>query len=356
MKNKPETIKPKRKTELKPKKLLLSKKEKQAVSPHAHMFREAFLPDRRVRKPLLVREKPKRSGGVLPGAILLWVAFLSVTTYTLFFSDFHKIQIIELSGTKDISAEDIQSFVRDRLAEKTFRFFSQDNFFLAPTDSIRNDMLRAFPKLATASISRQFPDTIHIQVTERDRILLWCSGDPCSLVGDDGVAEDGSSSMTPSNEPFLLRIIDDGSSPVTIGEPLLDPKSASAIIRLAQALPDRAGIAVTSPMHSPSRVSDEVRITTKDGWDILANLTLDPDKTIASLLLVLDKEIPQDRRSVLRYIDLRTENKAFFAYSDWTPPPDPTATNPTATPATPTPIQSGTPTNTNAKKVDNVKK
>jgi len=295
------------------------KKEKYSASPHGHMFREAFLPDRKVRKPLLVRGKPEHSGGFLWGTVFLWAVFLSVAGYTLFFSDFHMIRIVEVAGTKDVPSEKIETFVRERLSEKLLRVFPRDNFFLAPTDSLGRDLSRAFPKLATVSVSRRFPNTLHIEVAERDRILLWCSGDSCFLVGDDGTAQDASFSETSENESFLLRVDDDSVASVDIGAPLLETKSAGAIVRLARELPDH-GITISLPLHSPSRVSDEVRITTGEGWDILANLAIDPEKTLASLQLVLDKEIPADRRSALRYIDLRTENRAFFAYKDRTPP------------------------------------
>ncbi|MEI7750208.1 MAG: FtsQ-type POTRA domain-containing protein [Candidatus Moraniibacteriota bacterium] len=346
-------MKPKLKS--KPKFTPIPKREKRIASPHEHMFREAFLPDRKVRKPLLVREKPERSGGILWGMMLLWMFFLSVAAYTLFFSDFHTIRTVEVSGTKDVSSEKIEAFVRERLAQKALRVFPQDNFFLVPTDSLGRDLLRAFPKLASVSVSRDFPSGIRIGATERDRILLWCSGDSCFLIGDDGVAQDASSAETPENEPFLLRVYDDSAGLVDIGKPLFEMKSARAIIRLATELPDR-GFTIALPFHSPSSVSDEVRITTEEGWDILVNLAIDPGKTIASLQLVLDKEIPADRRSALRYIDLRTENRAFFAYRDWTPPPDATATTPSPGSASATASQASSSADTSAKRADTKKK
>jgi len=294
------------------------------------MFREAFLPDRKARKPLLVREKPARSGAGW-GTVFLWAVSLSVAVFTVFFSDFHTVRTIDVTGTRDIPADRIESFVRDRLSGKRFRIFPGDNFFLIPAVSLERDLLLEFPKLKNVSVSREFPDRVKIEVSERDRIFLWCLDGPCFLVGDDGRVMDARFSETPENEPFLLRVVDESDRPVGIGEPLLSEKSSDAIILLERNLRESGVVGITLPFRSPSRVSDEVRITTEEGWDLLVSLGIDPGKTIASLRLVLGKEIPADRRSALRYIDLRTENKAFFAYKDWTPPQDET-TDPTAPP------------------------
>lgn len=303
------------------------------------MFREAFLPDKKARKPLLVREKPIRSGAGW-GTVFLWAVSLSVAVFTVFFSDFHTVRTIDVSGTRDVPADRIESFVRERLSGKRFRIFPGDNFFLIPAVSLEKDLLLEFPKLKSVSVSREFPDKVKIEVSERDRIFLWCLDGPCFLVSDDGTAEDARFAETPENDPFLLHVVDESNRSVIIGEPLFSEKSSDAILLLERSLREHGNIGITTLFRSPSRVSDEVRITTEEGWDLLVSLDIDPGKTIASLQLVLVKEIPADRRSALRYIDLRTENKAFFAYKDWVPPQD--ATTGATVPATGVSTQSAT--------------
>ncbi|HWQ60053.1 MAG TPA: FtsQ-type POTRA domain-containing protein [Candidatus Fimivivens sp.] len=305
-----QTTKPKR-----PKTLPFSHKEKRTVSSHGHMIREAFQSDRKPKKPLLSRERTKR-GGVLWGTFMLWTVLISVTVFTVFFSDFHVIRSVAVNGTQDVSPADIEAFVFGRISGRHFRVFPADNFFLVSTSSLEKETLREFPKLSSVSITRRFPDRILVSVTERDRMLMWCSGGPCVLVEDDGVARDAGPAETLKNEPFLLRVVDTSARPVDIGMPILTPEETVAILRLERGLRERSGIGFSPVFASPSRVSDEIRITTDEGWDILAGLDIDPDKTILSLQLVLDKEIPVEKRSVLRYVDLRTENRAFFASKD----------------------------------------
>lgn len=301
-------MKPKR-----PKSIPFSHRGKPVVSPHGHMIREAFQTDRRPKKPLLVREKPK-SADALWGTFLLWVVLLAVAVFTVFFSDFHVIRHVEVVGVRNVPTAEIEAFVFGRMSERRFRFFPADNFFLVPTSSLERETLLAFPKLSGVTITRRFPDSLRISVTERDRILLWCSAGPCSLVGDDGIARDAVFAETQENEPFLIRVVDTGARPVDVGMPLLSSSEVDAVYRLERGLREQSGIGFSPVFASPSRVSDEIRITTDEGWDILAGLDIDPDKTIASLQLVLDKEIPSGRRPSLRYIDLRTENRAYYAF------------------------------------------
>lgn len=248
--------------------------------------------------------------------ISLWTVLISVAAYTVFFSDFHSVRTVTVSGTKDISKKAIDSFVRSRLSGRRYGIFPCDNFFSAPIASLEREMLIEFPKLSRITIVRRFPDGLSVDVAERDRLLLWCSSGPCYLVDDDGTAAEARFADTEENQPFLTRIVDGSARPVEIGEQVIAPETVRNMLLLEDGLRDRSGVGIVSPFSSPSRVSDEVRIRTDEGWELLASLDVEPEKTIASLKLVLEKEIPPERRSSLRYIDLRTENRAFFAYKD----------------------------------------
>jgi hypothetical protein len=310
-------VKQKPKTKIKPNPALGRK----AGTPRERMFREAFFPDRQSRKPLLVREKPNRRG-VGWGMISLWTALILVIAYTVFFSDFHSIRKIAVSGTKDVSSAAVDSFVHDRLSGRRLHIFPRDNFFSAPIASLEQEMLIEFPKLSRVSITRRFPDGLSVDIAERDRLLLWCSSGPCYLVNDDGTAAEARFADTEKNQSFLTRIVDESARPVGIGEHVIASETVRNILLLEAGLQERSGVGIVPPFFSPSRVSDEIRIRTDEGWELMVSLDVEPEKTIASLRLVLEKEIPQEKRSSLRYIDLRTENRAFFTYKDSAPPQD----------------------------------
>lgn len=283
-------------------------------TPRERMFREAFLPDRKSRKPLLVREKPSGTG-IGWGMRFLWATLICVTVFTVFFSDFHVLRTVEIRGTKDVSTEKVEAFVRDRLSGRILYIFPRDNFFAVPSASIEEDLLREFPKFRHVSLSRRFPDALSVEVTERDRLPLWCTGPSCFLLDETGRLSDARFAETPENEPFLIRIVDDGGTPAMIGETVMSSEAVASVLLLEESLRNRSGgIAIVGQFHSPSRVSDEVRVATSEGWDILASLDIAPEKTVASLRLVLEREIPVERRLLLRYVDLRTENRAFFSF------------------------------------------
>ncbi len=342
-------MKQKPKTKIKPNPTL----GRRTGTPRERMFREAFFPDRQSRKPLLVREKPDRNR-VGWGMISLWVVLISVIVYTVFFSDFHSVRKVTVSGTKDVSPAAVDSFVRSRLSGRRFGIFPRDNFFSAPIASLEQETLLEFPKLSRVSIARRFPDGLSVDVAEKDRLLLWCSSGPCYLVGDDGMAAEAQFADTEENRPFLTRILDESARPVEIGERLMAPETVRGVLLLEAGLRERSGIGIVPPYFSPSRVSDELRILTDEGWELLVSVDVEPEKTIASLRLVLEKEIPQEKHPSLRYIDLRTENRAFFTYKDATPPQDgPTVEQGGPTVAVPQPAASS---DVGAKKADGKKK
>ncbi|NTW46374.1 MAG: FtsQ-type POTRA domain-containing protein [Candidatus Moranbacteria bacterium] len=290
----------------------LRKARKRTPAPHEKMVRDAFRAERAPKRPLISRERPSSGPGI--GAFLLWVVFGTTAVYTLFFSEFHRVGSVEVSGASEVSVSGIEDFVRGDLSGRILGIFPRDNFFLVSGRRLSDDLRREYPTLATVSVTKRFPDTVAISVTERDRILLWCSAGPCFLIGDDGVAADAGNAERPENDTYVLRVVDTGARPIEVGEPVLRPETVRTLLSLERGLRERGGISFSPVLASPSRVSGEVRFQTTEGWELLSGLDMDPEKTVASLRLVLDREIPSERRASLRYVDLRTENRVFFAY------------------------------------------
>lgn len=277
-----------------------------------NLFREAFLPPKKT----VVQKRPERhSGGRdFPGVTVLWGVFLVTVAYVLLVSPFHSIGDISVTGTVDIPEDRLKTFLRNRISGKWFAVFPKDNFFLSSTSVMEQALLESFPKLRSVEIGKRFPNRMHIVVSERDRIPIWCSSGTCFLLGDDGTAHDARFAVQTENEAFLFRIEDSGTLVVASGGAVLDEETVSRMLRLERGIRESGAVAIVPRAATPSRVSGEFRFTTTEGWDILVSTEPDPETTIAALRLVLEKEIPEERRSRLRYIDLRTEKKAFYSF------------------------------------------
>ncbi|MGW5719282.1 cell division protein FtsQ/DivIB [Amycolatopsis sp. NPDC003865] len=106
-----------------------------------------------------------------------WVALLSVLTvialvYLLFFSSMLGAQEVSVSGSRTVSADAIRGVAAVPMDKPLLRL---------STDEIR-DRVAAMPGIATVEVSRSWPNTVEITVTERTAIAFFDSGP-----GGDGV-------------------------------------------------------------------------------------------------------------------------------------------------------------------------
>lgn len=288
------------------------KQKKNGTSKKKNLFREAFLPPKNTPIPRKSPQMTVKRG--VHGVMLLWGLLLATVAYTLFVSHFHSVTNISVTGTTDVSSDRIETFLRTLLDGKRLLIIPKDNFFLLSLDGLESAILESFPKIRLVKVKKQFPNQVMVSVEERDRIPLWCVFNTCFLLDDNGVAHDARFAEYPENDPFLIRIEDLSGGDVSIGDRVLDDKTLSRILRIEREIRDSGVVAVFPRAVTPSRVSGEFRFTTTAGWDILVSADPDPETTLAELRIVLEKEIPEDWRAKLRYIDLRAEKKVFYSF------------------------------------------
>jgi cell division protein FtsQ len=106
-----------------------------------------------------------------------WVALLTVLTvvaaiYLLFFSSMLGVKDVEVSGARTVPADQIRAVAAVPSDKPMLRL---------STDEIR-DKVAAMPGIATVEVSRSWPNTVEITVTERTAIAFFDSGP-----GGDGV-------------------------------------------------------------------------------------------------------------------------------------------------------------------------
>jgi hypothetical protein len=67
---------------------------------------------------------------------------------------------------------------------------------------------------------------------------------------------------------------------------------------------------------TPAFISQDIRVTTSEGWRIFFNADISLSKEVDMLKVVLDEKVPNEKRSYLEYIDLRSDNKVFYKFKD----------------------------------------
>ncbi|WP_290061920.1 cell division protein FtsQ/DivIB [Amycolatopsis solani] len=106
-----------------------------------------------------------------------WVALLTVLTvvagvYLLFFSSMLGVKDVAVSGARTVTADQIRAVAAVPAAKPLLRL---------DADEIR-DRVAGMPGIATVEVSRSWPNTVEITVTERTAIAFFDSGP-----GGDGV-------------------------------------------------------------------------------------------------------------------------------------------------------------------------
>lgn len=262
----------------------------------------------------------RKSAGAIPWKrIFFWLAFLSfagASAYAFFFSGFLSVKRISVSGTERISGDLIEGEIRQRLSGKYLGFIPKDNLLFAFGGPIARDMGTRYRLIESAEVSREFPDTVSIRISERHMRMILCSAGQCyyaDAAGNLFPVDEFSREELDEND---YSVLDDGSGKeIDPKSDVVDPGYLDFIVAARSMLKDRIGIDPERNMETPSRVSSDLRIMTSDGWKILFNRDIDADKEISMLDLVLREKIG-DQRSNLDYVDLRADNKVFYKFKD----------------------------------------
>ncbi len=291
-------------------------------------IRKAFLEKKREHQKSLQRQLPPSRNGRRKSfpdrpverkpffVVFLWIIFFGTVAYALFFSPFHRVDTIEVQGARDIPSERIRQFVMQEISGRYWKIFPKDNFFLVRTDRIASRLSESFPKIADVTVETRFPRGIRVVLSERDRLFLWCSGGPCFLLSPDGLPHEARFAEQEENHPFARFLIDESARPVEWGESVLSPEDIGAFFSIDRALRGEFTLDPSPVSVTPSRISREARFETGEGWSVLVSLAVSSERTISTLRLILAKELPEGKRGNLRYVDLRTEGRVFYAWKE----------------------------------------
>jgi cell division septal protein FtsQ len=248
---------------------------------------------------------------------LLALIFIGATIYVLFFSPFLEIKKISLEGIDELKYEDVHNKINENFSGKYLHFIPKNNLILILGNKIESDLLENFKKISSVEIKKNFPDGITVRINERKELLVWCSNDPCYIIDENGFAfaqADFESEEIKQNNLLTLR--DSSGKEVHVGEKVLDEYYINFVVSLKDELLKETGITITGEYQTGSRIAEEVKVQTDEGWGIYFSSSLPMENSLRTLTTFLGKEIDQEKRGKLEYIDLRAENKVYYKFKD----------------------------------------
>ena len=299
------------------------RRKKSATKGQVRFLRKGSVP-RREGRALAGKDK----GSHIPASILLlWLLFFATLCYVAFFSLFFLVSVPQVTGMSQVSEKALVASIESRIAGKYLGIFPRRDFFLIRPHALAEHLAMEFPLLASVSVTRIFPDGLHVSVTERTKIILWCSaGSPqntaegavvernCFLIDEEGHTKDASRALLAENMPYALFITDTSGRAAALGETVFEPRYGMFVIRMNAAFREETGLALDTEFTTVSRFADEVRAKTSEGWDVYISSAIPLETSLSALKLLFEKELPRELRAKLSYIDLRAENRVYYAF------------------------------------------
>lgn len=268
----------------------------------------------RGKKPLKRRDQDKK----VPIFFRLFFYFLSlsffgVAIYVLFFSPFLKINRITLEGTQELKYQDVLDDINSFLKGRYFGVIPRNNIILVSPKIIGKHLTGRFKKIRQAEVKKIFPDALEVKIQERKSLLVLCSGGPCYIVDEKGYAFNGvdlESSQVKENN--LIKIVDLNAKPVDLEQKVLDETYVRFALDLKDRLAKDAGIEIFDEGYTNPRISGDIQVKTREGWDIYFNTAAPLDKSIKNLKIFLEENKNLRENNKLEYVDLRVKNKIYY--------------------------------------------
>ncbi|MEI7890739.1 MAG: FtsQ-type POTRA domain-containing protein [bacterium] len=243
---------------------------------------------------------------------LLLISFIAVTIYIVFFSPYLKISNIVVAGAKELDNAQLQAVVGVSLDGKYLGIIPRNNFLFISQGKVEKILSQNFKKIKTIKVSKRFPDSVDINIEERNALLVWCSNEKCFMLDENGIAyseADFSSQELIQNN--LLQIVDKSGKEVEIGSDIVDFSYEQYMLGIKDQLA-KIGFEIIDQYFTPSRMAQEINVKTSQGTEFYFSTQYSLEGAMKTLETIFKKEITGDKKNNVAYFDLRNENKVFY--------------------------------------------
>jgi cell division septal protein FtsQ len=231
----------------------------------------------------------------------LILVVLGVIFYFVIFSSFFQLKEIGITGNKEVSTENIESIINNRINKKII-FLNSKSIFLANLQEISEEVLEKFPQIAKVDSKKDFPDRVTVKIEEREAVGVWFQNSNYFYIDKEGIIFEKE-----KRDPFsfqILRIRDLSSSieNLQLGKNVIEKEQLNQILKIESKLKNDLKI----PLREISIISKtRLNVKTDQGWEIYFNPKKDIDWQLTELVFLLKERIPPDKRGNVEYIDLR---------------------------------------------------
>lgn len=286
------------------------------------LVKDASASKRTNRKERLESNKKDKAQGYA-GVYFLWTLFFGTVGYLVLFSPFLVLGEPTVTGLQNIQKEAFRGTLEEIVGQKYFGIFSRNRYFLLQPRSVEALLRERYPLLAQVSVQPIFPDGLTVSAFEREDILVWCTGEHCVHVLEDGSLQQMNGAYEEEgNRSKTVTLRDLSGTELASDERITEQELIVFPGAFRKGLQDLLAIEATTEMTLSSRFANELRVKTEEGWEIFFSTEVPVNTSLEALALFLEKEIKPERRKDLQYVDLRTENRIFYRYQEGKEDPD----------------------------------
>jgi hypothetical protein len=281
--------------------------------------------------PRVIEIRHKRRAHLIRLIVLFSILFISIIIALSYFSEDRHVVIdkITVTGTHILNDKDVESQVFKDLSGKYIYLFSKSNTFIYPRKKIYKDLISEFPRIETISISRLGLKALHIDITERKGVFLYCGadvpsdknqvGENCYFINNDGFIFDKAPYFS-GNVYFKYYTALSGGVVNPLGTEMI---SADQFHRITRFIDTITTIGKFNPIyivlgeddsdhlyleHGPNDTTPEIIFKNDDDFSVVQD-----NFSIAMKKIEFASEI-KSKYNTLLYIDLRFKNKVLYKF------------------------------------------
>ncbi|MDZ7612013.1 MAG: cell division protein FtsQ/DivIB [Candidatus Moranbacteria bacterium] len=244
---------------------------------------------------------------------VLFLAFLSVSVWTIFFSDYARIENAVVHSP-EMDKKKIKDKTEEFLRGRKLSFLPRGNIILISADRLESFLKEEFYVIKKVEIEKKFPGKIILKAEPRGSIAIWQAGEEYFLVDSGGEVFKKAKKEELNNGKInnFLIIKEKKSAAVEEGERMKAGSMIDFAYQSKKWLEKELNVKIDREMQTPSRVSKELRVKTDQGWEVYFNIGQTAQSQVNLLKKLLEERIEPEERENLNYIDLRVKGKAIY--------------------------------------------
>ena len=245
---------------------------------------------------------------------IIFLGIVLAIGYFLIISNLFLVTEVNVLGNEQVQSDKIESWVEDAGESRVWKLVPRNHILLLSEKRLYSILSEKTPYIFDVTrVSRKGINKIEITVEERVPLAIWKTGEKFFYIDKLGIAYEQVVSGYATSTENYIQIEDITETPIIVGE---DLKILQVIEFFNKAFLnwDKNITPGIDYIKIPGRFGQEIQFFSKEGWAVIFDISTEAYKQVQSLRLILDQEIPPDRRKEVAYIDLRLPNKAYYCF------------------------------------------